>query len=464
VTEHAARGRGAVTGPRPMTGPRGPRARLARNWPARHWPTRHWPTRHWFTRHWHWVLLSLWTVAWFIDMAPGGGIAWVFFRSGTAALFGGPGSFRPPGGLHLYASDPSLQIGPLSFAVAEVLRHLGPDSGLAVAEVLLTAAGLALIAVIESLARTVRPELREHPRALQLTVLFGGGAFMIAWVNLAVGYLHLDDGLALILAVLALRAVVARRPVLAGLCVGLATDAKPWALVFASLLLLVPVRQMWRSAVALLAALAAGWLPFYLADPGTINAAHYTIRNLPTSSLRALGISTARTPSWDRPTQVLLGWALGAVAVWRRRWPAVILLGVGARIALDPGVHGYYTAGIMVGALIWDTIGAQRPWPAWSLLSILALAGVPVVTRDPQILGDARLAIVVAFTAVLLLGPSRWVWQTGRRPSPAGPAPDPARPGSPPGPAAPDYPAGPMAPGPRTAPAAAGDQRKDTGG
>jgi hypothetical protein len=438
VTEHAARGR------RPVAGPRGPRT--------------------WLTRNWHWGLLSLWTVAWFINMAPGGGIAWVFFRSGTAALFGEPGSFRPPGGLHLYASDPSLQIGPLSFAVAEILRRLGPDSGSVVAEILLTAAGLALIATIASLARTVRPELRERPRALQLTVLFGGGAFMIAWVNLAAGYLHLDDGLALILAVLALRAVVAGRPVLAGLCVGLATDAKPWALVFASLLLLVPVRDMWRSAVAAVAALAAAWLPFYLADPGTMNAVHYTIRNLPTSALRALGVSTARTPSWDRPAQVLLGWALGAVAVWRHRWPAVILLGVGTRIALDPGVHGYYTAGVMVGALIWDTIGARRPWPVWSLLSILALAGVPVVTRDPQILGDARLAIVVAFTAVLLLGPPRWVWQTGLRPSPAGPSPDPARPAAPSGQAVPASPSGPAAPGTLTAQAAAGDQRKDTGG
>ena len=94
-----------------------------------------------------------------------------------------------------------------------------------------------------------------------------------------------------------------------------------------------------------LAALAAAWLPFYLADPATTAAAHYTIRNLPTSALRALGVSAARTPSWDRPAQLLLGWALGAAAVARRHWPAVILLGVGARIALDPGVHGYYTPG-----------------------------------------------------------------------------------------------------------------------
>jgi hypothetical protein len=101
------------------------------------------------------------------------------------------------------------------------------------------------------------------------------------------------------------------------------------------------------------------------------------------------------------------------VAVWRRRWAAIILLCVGARVALDPGVHGYYTAGVMVGALIWDTIGARRPWPFWSLLCIFALSAIPIMTRDPQVLGDARLAIVVAFTAALLLVPARWVWPAG---------------------------------------------------
>lgn len=124
MTEHA------VSGRRPEAGRRG--------------------LRNWLARNWHWGLLSLWTVAWFINMAPGGGIAWVFFRSGDAALFGEPGSFRPPGGLHLFATNPGLQIGPLSFAVAEVLRYLGPDSGIVVAEILLTADGVLLIAAIES--------------------------------------------------------------------------------------------------------------------------------------------------------------------------------------------------------------------------------------------------------------------------------------------------------------------------
>jgi hypothetical protein len=340
-------------------------------------------------------------------MAPGGGIAWLFFERGTAGLFGEPGWFRPPGGLHLYASNPYLQIGPLAFAVAEALRHLGPDNGIAAAEVVLTAAGFLAVVAVEGLALAVRPELRCRPLALQLTVLVGGAAFLNAWADLAVGYTHLDDGLALLFAIGAVRAAVANRPLLTGLFAGLAADAKPWALVFLALVLLLPAPGWWRGAAAAFAALAAAWLPFLVADHNTMAAAHYAIGNMRNSALRALGVTTPKTPAWDRPAQVVLGWALSAVAVWRRRWPAVILLGVGIRIALDPGVHGYYTAGIMLGALIWDTMGSERPWPLWSLLSIFALSGLPHITQHPDVLGDARLALVLAFTAALLLAPAR---------------------------------------------------------
>jgi hypothetical protein len=74
----------------------------------------------------------------------------------------------------------------------------------------------------------------------------------------------------------------------------------------------------------------------------------------------------------------------------------------------------------MVGALIWDTIGARRPWPFWSLLCIFALSAIPIMTRDPQVLGDARLAIVGTFTAALLLMPARWVWPASRHPGVSG--------------------------------------------
>ena len=100
-----------------------------------------------------------------------------------------------------------------------------------------------------------------------------------------------------------------------------------------------------------------------------------------------------------------------------------VLLGVGARVALDPGVHGYYTAGVMVGALLWDLLGTRRPFPAWSLASFAALNLAPLLTKDAALLGHLRLGLVVAFTAALLLGPDRWYPPTAdpRRPLAHGP-------------------------------------------
>jgi hypothetical protein len=384
--------------------------------------------------NWHLLVLGGWTLAWFAVLAPGQGIAWKFFTQGSGLLFGAGRGWLPSiSGLHLYATHPQLQIGPLSFVVAQVLRHAGPDQGLVVAQVALSIVGLFLVQAIAGIAAQVRPSLAADPGRLRGTVLAGGAVFMIAWVELAVAYTHLDDALALALAVLAVRAVISGRPGMAGLCVGLAADAKPWALVFLPIVLSLPGRARWQAIAVALAAVAAGWLPFVLADPGTLAATgHFTILNLPPSALRALGVTDPRTPGWDRPAQLVVGWVLGTVAVLRRRWPAVILLGVGARIALDPAVHGYYTAGVLVGALLWDTLGARRPYPAWCLTSFAALNLAPLLTRNATVLGHVRLGLVLAFTAALLLGPDRWYWQAGngRQASvatDAGVSPSPAR-------------------------------------
>lgn len=381
-------------------------------------------------RHWQLIALTIWTAVWFVIMARGGGIAWHFFEEGTRLLFSGPYGryYHKPAGLHLYANYAWLQIGPLAFGVAEVIRHLGPDQGLVAGQVIMTGMGLAALQVIKQITLWIRPELARQ-RVLQWTFLCGGAVFMVAWVQLAVGYGHLDDALALLLAVLALMAAVKGHPVLTGLAVGLATDAKPWALIFLPVLLLSgglrsrrspgraarPVRghlAAWaRAAGCAAAVIAAGWLPFFLADPGTVAAMHYAIKNLPDSALRALGVIAARTPSWDRSAQVIAGCVLGGLAVWRGRWPAVILLAVGARIALDPAAHGYYTAGVLAGALIWDMLGARRPFPIWTVLSFCALNIVPELTASSPVLGAFRLYLVVAFTIALLFGPDNWCWQ-----------------------------------------------------
>ncbi len=394
-------------------------------------------------RRWLYLALGGWSAVWFVILAHRGGIDWKFFTTGASLLFGGhpavisgitggsdaagpaglPG-LPPPGGLHIFASYPALQMGPLAYLVTGVVRRLGPDNGLVAAELLLQCCGLAIVYLIDQIARTARPALAGYGRAFPLTVLAGGAVFMVAWSELAAGFAHLDDGMALLLAVLAVRAAMepTRAAVLAGVCAGLAADAKPWALVFLPVLLIPAARRPDRSGwtasalagAAAVIVLAAAWLPFFIADPGTAHAARFLIRNEPNSALRALGVTANYTPSWDRPGQILLGCALGTLAVWRRRWPAVLLLAGGARILLDPAAHSYYTPDVMVGALLWDLLGTRRPLPVWTLASFAALNLAPLVIGPAAAQGAIRLALIAAFTVVTLLLPAE----------PDGPGPD----------------------------------------
>ena len=71
-------------------------------------------------------LVLLWTAVWFVGNATRGGSSWHFFVTGQEALSGAPylagGSLhRTGGGLHLYATLPVLQIGPLALAAAWLL-------------------------------------------------------------------------------------------------------------------------------------------------------------------------------------------------------------------------------------------------------------------------------------------------------------------------------------------------------
>jgi hypothetical protein len=347
------------------------------------------------------------TLVWTVVFARHGGYSWHYFVQGSTLLFHGASGSAAAGGLDLYANYPELQIGPFTFAVAEVLRHLGGANGLVAAWVFMALLGLFVLYVLERIVEAVRPDLVGDDR-VHMTMLVGGSVFMIGWIDLSVAISHLDDVLALTLAVLALWAAIEDLPAIAGICIGLSADSKPWALVFLPLILTVPAHTRRHAAVWTAVTIVAAYLPFVIADPHTLSSASaFTITNEPSSALRALGVSDPGTPSWDRIAQISLGCALGAVAVRRRRWPALILLGVGARIALDPGVYGYYTAGVLLGALLWDLLGNHRPLPIWTLISGTALAVAPILTPDAPLLGEVRLGLVVTFTVALLLGPAQ---------------------------------------------------------
>ncbi|MHA6761363.1 hypothetical protein [Streptacidiphilus sp. PAMC 29251] len=353
-----------------------------------------------------WVLAG-WAGLWFLLDLLGGGYSWHYFAHGSALLFDGSRAL-PPGGMHLYANYPDLQIGPVALVCAQALRMVGPANGLLAAQLAMSACGLMVLHLLERSAVLLNPDLARRPQPLLRTLLVAGAAFLVLWESLAVHYGHLDDVLALLFAALAVRALAADSPALCGLCLGLAADSKPWALVFLPLVLVAGRTRRRYVAVYALAAVLLSWLPFVVADPGTLGAAQYAIVNEPSSALRALGVATAGTPSWDRMAQLVLGCSLGLLAVLRHRWPAVLLLGIGARIVLDPGVYDYYTAGILFGALCWELLGLRHPTPYWTLGCFVALYLAPRLTNDAALLGNLRLWLVLVLVGGVLLLPQRW--------------------------------------------------------
>jgi len=72
-----------------------------------------------------------------------------------------------------------------------------------------------------------------------------------------------------------------------------------------------------------------------------------------------------RTPPLDLPCAALLGIALCVLAVSPpARWPAVLLLDVASRIALDPD-HRYYAAGAFACRRLGPRPAAE-PLPVWT--------------------------------------------------------------------------------------------------
>jgi len=259
-------------------------------------------------------------------------VSWHFFTSGAALL----SSDDPGAGLHLYATHPQLQIGPLTLMAATPLNGLPAWLSGAVAALLIAATGPAMLL---SLSHLPGLSMTNRQRGLAAAVL------MPVWAALAVHYTHLDDALALVLLLAGMHAVARCRPIPAAFLLAASAGAKPWALAFVPLLLVLP-RDRWRRALLVwLPAVAAAWLPFVLADPRTLHAGGFSIPNVASSSLRVLGVAAASTPSWDRPVQLLAGVVLGVVVVRRGRWLVVPAVVLAVRMLLDPGAYPYYTAG-----------------------------------------------------------------------------------------------------------------------
>ena len=384
----------------------------------------------WYAWPWHYLLLAAWAARWFQVEAPGGSHSWHLFTVAAQLLWGGhPAGFPAPGGLHLYASYPRFQFGPVTVLAAAVLRLAGPGQGLVATQVLLTGCGLVIIRLAERIARLARPDA--DPDRIRWTVLAAGIVFLPAWEILAVSFMHLDDVLALLFAMLAVRTLIAGNAAATGVLLALSGGAKPWAYAFLALLLAFPSTGLrWRGLIWAAVITVLIWAPFLIAAPDTWAVTRFAIPNRADSGLRALGVSTPATPWWDRGAQLLAGLGLSALAVRRGRWPAVLLIGVAVRTGLDPFDWPYYDASLVTGALLWDVAGPRRPAPAWTFAAAAMFWGWTAVAGQSVLAGDLRVAFALAAAGYTILAPAAvpklplatwrvWVqWSEGWRFSP----------------------------------------------
>ncbi|WP_327702824.1 hypothetical protein OG530_14110 [Streptomyces decoyicus] len=361
----------------------------------------------------HLILLTAWTVLWFVVVEPHGGFSWHYLRTGGALIYQGDAG-DGTGGLNLYAHHPELQMGPLSFLTAGLFSPFPEATGQFLAAALMSLLGLVIVVLAgRSAAHHFLGTGTNHQR-LRQRVLIAGLAFIPMWTEVAVRFGHLDDVLALFFTALAVRAVTRGNAALTGVWLALAMDSKPTALAFLPLLLALPREKWLRAGLWCAGLVALAWLPFFIGDSQSFAAAEFAIPNHPASALRWLGVGDPETPGWDRPAQAALGLALGSVAVWRGRWAAVVLLGANARIVLDPSVYTYYTASVLLGTLLWDVIGQRRLVPWWSWLALLILYGSVFAVPDDAARGLIRLAFVAVSTAYVLFWPVRERGQRGQ--------------------------------------------------
>lgn len=338
--------------------------------------------------------------------------SWHFFRDAAHFLLS-TGSVTD-GGLDLYLAHPEFQFGPLSVVVAMPFALLPPTVGvLAVIGFGVLLGAIATLG-IEIAARRPWPNTRTD--AWERGRIVGELTLAIVWADVAVRTAHLDDAIALASAAVACAGVARNRPGLATVALTVAAAAKPWAIVFAPLVLVNPGRFKLARLGAVVVGVAVTWLPFIADEPGSLAAASsFTITNAPSSALRALGFADPATPGWVRPTQLVVGLLLALALVRTRRWPAVIMVGLAARLMLDPGVHHYYAAGLVLGTLLWESVVRPGRMPLITVVTAVVMEATPTAVQPSALAGFLRLAL----TAGLIVAAFAW---TRRAPSDDAPA------------------------------------------
>jgi hypothetical protein len=358
-------------------------------------------------------LLVAWAVVVFVFWVPlQRPISWHWFELAARLLVGdgAPGEGR--GGLHLYESHPEFQFGPMAVAVTVVVRLVGGGHAMMLARVLAAALAPVVLWTLEGLARREFPPA-DLPRIRRLS-LVAGVLLIPAWDLVAVRTVHIDDAIALSASVGALAMARRDRPWWSAGLLGLAIGAKPWAVAFLPILLLL--RRHRTRAIILAGVLGSVvWVPFLVAAPGTVEALRdFRLAVAPRSALHLLGLDTVAAPVWLRPVQFVASLAVAIAAVARGRWQGVIFVAMATRILLDPAVHSYHLTGLVVGAVAWDLTWCRRRWPVWTVCPVVLLT--TRLTAIPHgVAGAIRLGLSLIIIVAVLAGPARRMDRSPRR-------------------------------------------------
>jgi hypothetical protein len=333
---------------------------------------------------------------------------WVIFEVGARTLthyhhlsiYGGDP-------LHLYANNSLIQIGPPPLLMIAAVQWLwSPHTINVLFVVIMTLMGVASIGFLSAAARhladATEADATEVIRSRTITLL-AGLPLAAAWGYESGQFHHLDDATGLFCLAIALWLCASGRSAwLVGVALGVAVASKPWAIVFAPMLLGLPRRERAKAALVLMVTAAGFWAPFVLAAPETIRSLGL-LRIVPQndSVLYLLGLH-GHVERWLRPVQFTLGaFAAGWVAL-RGRWTAAPLAGIAVRVAFDPFGYAYYGLGPVLAALAWDlTRPTSRRLPVWTTWTLFIEFGLRLFA-SPTICAVGRLVWVISVLAMLL--------------------------------------------------------------
>ena len=301
-------------------------------------------------------------------------------------------------GWSVFARNHDVQTGPISLAAARILAVTARNGFVACALLCMLLGVLVLRTIVTSSA-----DPNEERRRMMLTIV-GGSLLLFSWAKLG-GYGHLDDATVLAAGVTSTAMMRANRKWPAAILLGLSIAVKPWAIV------LLPItlcrRGSWRrrlEAPALSATIGVVmWAPFILFAPDTLKSMRPTVNLASDSVLRIFGATTDNIPASLRTAQLLAALAVAAIVAWRGRVNGVLLAAIAVRLGMDPGTWAYYTPGLVVGALVWDTYESRRKLPWATIAASLLLLPSWIIPSD-DVRAGLRLVACVAAVAVVLGG------------------------------------------------------------